>query len=84
MTVTSPEWDRLLRGYSAFARDGVCHANVSDYDEHGAYPRSECGIELTVREKRDSAPRERFDDDPEIEMCEECWPRTVTTPDEEM
>jgi|APHM01.1.fsa_nt_gi hypothetical protein len=78
MTVTPNDYDEQLKSHTAIAKNGVCHAVVSGFDEQTPgmmTDKTECGIggvdSLPVRRRIEFA-----DDD--VPMCDQCWPEIIT------
>lgn len=76
MTVTAPDFDERLHGYSSVEVDGVCHALTTEYIDGDPTNATECGIDVEEDFiQLATGPREEFLG--ESEMCPDCWPSGV-------
>lgn len=76
MTVSGPDFDEELYGYSSVKVDGICHALTTDYSNGDPTNTTECGIDVEENFiQLETGPREEFLQG--SQMCTECWPGEI-------
>lgn len=77
MTVDPPDYDPELKGHTAVAIEGECHATTADFVDGEPKDVTECGLVVDEHlDDFDVTTRGRLVEEG-AEMCRECWPEEV-------